>query len=154
MARKIDWNNSYKQYLKHIREAQQRGVTHKTVYTREQYRTVYNDFVEWNKKVVEKGEGKVERNLPRRLEQESREVSFNSIRALRATLKSAQQDILAKEAAGEKLTGIERVLRAQGRSIRELYSADAEMLWKQMHNMYSREEIAAILGSPEEEQAG
>lgn len=148
MARRVDFYKSYESYLRNIREAQARGVTHKVVYTREQYKTVYNDFKNAQSDIP----GAAQKNIPRFLEQESRETSYRSIRALRGTLRAARQDILAKEAAGEKLTGVERVLRDQGLRTSDLYSADSAMLWKQLHNMYSREEIAAILGSPEEEE--
>ena len=148
MPRRVDFDKSYKSYLRNIREAQERGVTHKVVYTREQYKTVYNDFKSAEKDIP----GAAQKNIPRFLEQESRETSYRSIRALRGTLRAARQDILAKEAAGEQLTGVERVLRDQGLRIRDLYSADSAMLWRQLHNMYTREEIAAILGSPEEEE--
>lgn len=134
------YDQSYETYLRYIREAESRGIQHAQIITRKGWKTAVRD--------AHTIAGPKARNVSRFLEGESRVNRVSSVRALQAALKTAQEDIRAAIQQGGIITPIESAILNQKRSIASLNRSDVKAFWKAIHNMYTRDQIYVILGSP------
>jgi hypothetical protein len=138
MASRLD--KSYDTYLRYIREAEQKGIQHEHIITRAGWRTAVKEAKDMA--------GPSERNFARFLEGESRVNRVSSVRALRQVLKISQQDIRVGMQQGETVTPLGRIILNQKRTLQALNEADVKGLWRAIHDLYSRDEIYAMLDSP------
>lgn len=134
------YDQSYETYLRYIREAESRGIQHAQIITRKGWQTAVKE--------AHTIAGPKARNVSRFLEGESRVNRVSSVRALQTALKTAQEDIRAAIQQGETITPNAKAILNQKRSIAALNQADVKSFWREIHNMYTRDQIYVILGSP------
>ena len=125
MAKRKDYDKSYASYRRQYEKLTEKGIPMEPMLSPKQYKYLYNDIVEYRRKI---GMGR-EQNMPRAIATEQRKLSASQVKYARAYVKALQEEMIKKRKQGGKLTPQEQEFLKQSTSYSNIY-AHNKSLWE------------------------